>query len=102
MLASGKLLSSGSRGDLPPGSKVKILLPNGGDGDGSQDDFVPAGTIAVRIEYPFVFAGDPFTGQSDFGTIGIWSGEGGSPVRFLNFPISERAVVSQEVYQEGN
>ncbi|HEY9786892.1 MAG TPA: TadE/TadG family type IV pilus assembly protein [Candidatus Obscuribacterales bacterium] len=99
MLASGRILSQGTTGDLPPGSQVKILP---WDGDGTQDDFVPPGTIGVRIVYPFVFAGDPFTGQSNFGTISIWTGEGGSPVSFLNFPISERAVVSQEVYQEVN
>lgn len=99
MLASGRLLSSGTEGNLPPGSKVKILP---WDSEGNPDDIVPGGTIGVRIEYPFVFAGDPFTGQSDFGDIAIWTGEGGNPVTFNNFTISERAVVSQEVYQEGN
>lgn len=99
MIASARLLSSGSAGNLPPGSKVKILP---WDSEGSQEDFTPPGTIAVRIEYPFVFAGDPFTGQSNFGTIAIWSGEGGSPIDFPSFQMSERAVACQEVYQEVN
>jgi len=99
-LASGRLLSQGISGDLPPGSAVK-LLP--WDSDGSADDFTPPGTVAVRISYPFVFAGDPFNRTpSPFGAISIWSGWGGTPIPFSNVLISERAVVSQEVYQEVN
>lgn len=98
-LASGRLLSQGPTGDLPPGSKVKVLP---WDSDGSVDDYTPPGTVGVRIDYPFVCIGSPFAPQQAQPAINIWSGYGGAPISLLNFQISERAVASQEVYQEVN
>ena len=98
-LGSAKLLSQGTTGSLPPGAKVKVLPF---DSDGSIEDQVAPGTVGVRIEYPFVFVGNAFsTSASEFGnSVGVYSGAGGSPVSFLNFPISERAVSLTEVYQQ--
>ena len=98
-LGSARLLSQGTTGNLPPGAKVKVLPF---DSDGTIEDQVAPGTVAVRIEYPFVFVGSAFsTGASEFGnSVGVYTGAGGSPVSFLNFPISERAVSFTEVYQQ--
>jgi len=98
-LGSARLLSQGATGSLPPGAKIKVLPF---DSDGSVEDEIAPGTIAIRIEYPFVFTGNAFTGGAkDFGnSIGIYTGVGGSPVSFLDFPISERAVALAEVYQK--
>lgn len=106
-LGSAGLLSQGSTGSLPPGSVVKVLPY---DSDGSVDETIAPGTVGVRIEYPFVFAGSAFpanNANSDFPTtmgssVGVWSGWGGSPVSFFNFLISERAVSFTEVYQASN
>ncbi len=98
-LGSARLLSQGSTGSLPPGAKVKVLPF---DSDGTADDEIAPGTVAVRIEYPFVFTGNAFTGgASNFGnSFGVYTGVGGSPISFLDFPISERAVALTEVYQK--
>jgi hypothetical protein len=100
------LLSQGSTGSLPPGSVVKVLPY---DSDGSVDETIAPGTVGVRIEYPFVFAGSAFpsNNSNSFPTtmgssVGVWSGWGGSPVSFFNFLISERAVSFTEVYQVSN
>jgi len=100
-LASGRLLSQGVSGDLPPGSKVKILP---WDADGSASDMVPPGTIAVRIQYPFHLAGGTFDTTDGAAPIAIATSIDGSggPVPFTNFTISQQATVSQEIYQEEN
>jgi hypothetical protein len=105
-LGSAGLLSQGSTGSLPPGSVVKVLPY---DSDGSVDETIAPGTVGVRIEYPFVFAGSAFpsNNSNSFPTtmgssVGVWSGWGGSPVSFFNFLISERAVSFTEVYQVSN
>ncbi len=98
-LGSARLLSQGATGNLPPGAKVKVLPF---DSDGSIEDQVAPGTVGVRIEYPFVFVGSAFASSANqFGkSVGVYTGAGGSPVSFLNFPISERAVSFTEVYQQ--
>lgn len=97
-LGSANLLSAHTTGNLPPGSKVRVLPWDSG---GDPEDVIPQGTIAVRIEYPFNFTQNPFNGSSDFGnSIDIWSGPDGNPVSFVNFPISERAVAMPELYQD--
>ncbi len=93
-LAAGHLLSGpqGSSGDLPPGSSVSIL---------PWDDnsiAMPAGTVGVRIQYPFVFIGSAFPGNlSKAGQVKIWMGPDGPPVPFLDTLITEQAVATQEV-----
>lgn len=102
-LGSAGLLSQGTTGSLPPGSVVKVLPY---DSDGSVEETIAPGTVGVRIEYPFVFIGSAFPAanqNNEFGnSVGLWSGWGGSPVSFLNFLISERAVSFTEVYQASN
>lgn len=100
-LGSARLLSSvdGTTGNLPKGTSVKVLPF---DSSGEPDDAIPAGTIALKIEYPFRFFENPFSpGSSKFGdAIDIWSGWGGNPVHLLgNFTLSERVVVVPQVYQ---
>ena len=98
-LGSARLLSQGLTGNLPPGAQVKVLPY---DGDGSDADKIADGTVAVRIVYPFVFTGNAFAGGAkDFGNnIGVYTGSGGTPISFLDFPVSERAVSLAEVYQQ--
>ncbi len=99
-LGSARLLSSQTTGDLPPGSKVRVLP---WDASGDPDDNIPPGTIALRIEYPFQFLNNPFSsgGTSEFGnSVDVWTGPDGAPVSFLNFPISERTVAMPELYQQ--
>lgn len=100
-LASGKLLSEGTQGNLPPGASVKVLP---WDSDGSPEDTVPTGTVALKIEYPYTFPGSPFAqSESRFsGDFTLWQGWGGGLLSFPNTTIAERAVVSQEVFQEVN
>lgn len=99
-LASARLLSSGTSGHLPPGARVKILP---WDSDGSEADYTPPGTISVAIEYPFQLLGNPFTdaGAPELQIAMAAQGQG-QPVPFYNMRISERATVSQEIYQEGD
>lgn len=100
-VASARLLSNGATGDLPAGASIKILP---WDADGSAGDTTPPGTVAVRIEYPFQLIGSPFVAGDPAPDIAIATSIDGSgaPVSFVNFTISERAVASQEVYQEVN
>jgi len=93
-LAAGHLLSGpqGTSGDLPPGSTVSILPWD----DGSIA--MPAGTVGVRIQYPFVFIGSPFPGNpAKRGQMNVWMGPDGPPVPFLDTIITEQAVANQEV-----
>ena len=100
-LGAARLLSAGVTGNLPANGKVKILP---WDGDGSAADYTPPGTIAVRIEYPFQLLGNAFSGEGDAPElkIAIEPEDPGNPVIFKNLTISERATVSQEIYQEVN
>jgi hypothetical protein len=105
-LGSAHLLSQGTMGDLPPGAVVKILLPNGGgDSDGSAQDLVPPGTVAVRIDYPFSLLINPFTGRSEGHvssvSIALTADPNDAPVPFPDFKLSEKAVVAQQVYSGG-
>jgi hypothetical protein len=97
-LASARLLSSGTAGHLPPGARVKILP---WDSDGSAADYTPPGTVAVSIEYPFQLLGNPFTdADAPELQIALTAQGQGQPVPFHNMRISEKATVSQEIYQE--
>lgn len=99
-LGSARLLSAQTTGNLPPGSKVRVLP---WDASGDPEDVIPPGTIALRIEYPFQFLANPFSSgtSSEFGNqIDIWTGPDGPPISFLNFPISERTVAMPELYQQ--
>lgn len=105
-MGAASLLSNGSTGTLPPGASVKILLPNnGGDSDGSAKDFVPPGTVAVRIDYPFSLLINPFTGtaggQVSSVSIALTADPADPPVPFPDFKLSEKAVVAQQVYSGG-
>jgi Flp pilus assembly protein TadG len=96
-LASAKLLSQGISGDMPTGSRVEILP---WDSDGTAADTIPPGTVAVRIDYPFQLIGNAFN-PSKTQTISIamaFQGQG-TPVKFLNFTVSQRAVAAEEIYQ---
>ncbi|MBS1990326.1 MAG: pilus assembly protein [Cyanobacteria bacterium SZAS LIN-2] len=102
-LAAANLLSSGRTGDLPPGAKVAILP---WDGDGSAaDNSVPAGTVQVRIDYPFALLASPF-GTSTIANqnvgIAMTADGSGRPVQFGSFTITERATSAWEIYQNPN
>jgi Flp pilus assembly protein TadG len=94
-LASAHLLSQGSSGDMPTGSKVEILP---WDSDGTTGNTTPPGTVEVRIDYPFQLLGSPFGGPRR--TVAIAMSFNSAPIKFLNFTISERAVAAQEIYQQ--
>lgn len=98
-LASANLLSQGKSGNLPSGAKVEILP---WDADGSASDITPAGVVEVRIDYPFQLVGNPFNPASSNWTVGIAQtlNNNGSPLNFLNFTITERAVAAQQIYQQ--
>lgn len=102
-LAGAHLLSDGISGDLPPGSTVKILP---WDSDGSADDAVPNGTVAVRIVYPYSLLINPFTGTAGGETTSVAlqlsAEDTATPVPFPDFAISEKATAAQEIYQEVN
>jgi Flp pilus assembly protein TadG len=94
--SSARLLTNGATGNLPTGAKVK-LLP--WDSDGSVDDQIPTGTVAVRIQYPFKFLGD----DPNFpGDLQLSLGTADPIVTLGNFELSEKATASQEIYQEIN
>jgi Flp pilus assembly protein TadG len=99
ILASARLLTNGQAGNLPQGAQVKILP---WDGDGSAADQVPTGTIAVRIQYPFSLLTNPATGTTGEVkqiNINVSADSSNPPVRFLDFPMSEKATVAQSIYQ---
>jgi hypothetical protein len=102
-LAGARLLSGGTSGDLPPGSTVKVLP---WDTDGSPEDVVPPGTVAVRITYPYSLLINPFTGQAAGETtqvaIQLSAEDNAAPVPFPDFAMSEKATAAQEIYQEVN
>lgn len=102
-MSGARLLSDGTTGDLPSGAVVKILP---WDGDGSTEDFVPAGTVAVRITYPYSLLINPFTGRAAGQTtevaIQLSAEDNATPVPFPDFAISEKATAAQEIYQEVN
>ncbi|MBX9696090.1 MAG: hypothetical protein K2Z81_27125, partial [Cyanobacteria bacterium] len=80
--------------DLPAGASVRVLP---WDSDGSADDAIPEGTVALRIDYPFKLLGSSFSNSTD-DSIQVWTGEGGNPVSFGDFTISEKTVALQELY----
>ncbi len=90
-LSSSMLLSQGNTGTMPAGSRVEILP---WDSDGTPADQTPAGTVGVRISYPFQFPGNNLTVAIATST------SGGTPMSFLGFTITERAIASQEIYQD--
>ena len=96
LLGNANLLSQGNTGDLPAGASIRVL-PYEATGT---DPTLPDGTIAVKIDYPFVFIGSPFdaSAKGEFtGTVSVYSGEGGSPVIFPDNLISEIAVSGQQI-----
>jgi hypothetical protein len=100
MLGSAKLLSQGTTGNLPPGAKVKVVLPSDVDVDGAQ---VPPGTVAVSIEYPFSLIMDPFTGSSgDIQEVWLSGGAGSKVIPFSDFKLRQTATAAQLVSQEVN
>ncbi len=100
-LGSAHLLSQGLTGNLPAKAKVKILP---WDSDGSPEDYIPAGTVAVRIEYPFQLLANPFAASTDAPelTVALAAPGQGDPVPLPNMVISQKATASQEVFQEVN
>lgn len=66
---------------------------------------LPAGTVAVQVNYPFVFIGSPGApnqpaSEFDPQTFGVYAGDGGpTSVPFYNFTITETAVALSEVFQ---
>jgi Flp pilus assembly protein TadG len=97
-LGAANLLSNGTAGNLPPGSKVEIL-PFDSASDSAN---LPAGTVAVLITYPFQLLGNTFAGPSASVAIQFHPTGNGAPFRFLNFTISQEAVAAQEIYQAIN
>ena len=98
-LSAANLLSQGNSGDLPQGSKIEILP---WDSDGSPGDTIPAGTVAVRIDYPFSLFGTGSTGASPNSTmtLKVALSFDKPPVTFNNFTITQRAVAAQQIYQQ--
>lgn len=95
-LGNARLLSEGTTGNLPPGSSVKVLPFDAASGDAT----VPTGTVAVKIEYPFTFIGNPFDSASkgEFGSsVGVYTGEGGDSIQFRDQLVSEIAVANRQV-----
>ncbi|HEY9712642.1 MAG TPA: hypothetical protein V6C72_04185, partial [Chroococcales cyanobacterium] len=93
-LSGARLLSGGNQGDMPPGSSVRIVPF---DGNPSQNiNWVP-GTVMVQITYPFQLMGNPFKGPSQ--PVKVAMSFSNPPVSFLNFPITETAVATDEVFQ---
>lgn len=88
ILGAANLLSGGKTGDLPPGSRVDVYYLPGSTLPGGTS--LPPGAVAVRISYPFKFIGG--TNQVD-----VWSGEGGDPVSFGDFDVSELTVSVKEI-----
>jgi hypothetical protein len=97
-LGSARLLSNGATGDLPAGAKVEVL-PFDSAADSAN---LPAGVVAVRIDYPFQMWGNPFTGPAPSVAIKFSADGSGNSFRFLNFVISQQAVAAQEIYQVTN
>jgi Flp pilus assembly protein TadG len=95
-LSGAKLLTNGDSGNLPTGAKVK-LLP--WDSDGSVDDQVPTGTVAIRIQYPFKFLGDD---PNSTGQVELSLGTQDPLVILGDYVMSEKATAAQEIYQEIN
>jgi TadE-like protein len=87
-LNSAQLLRSGN---LPPSSSIEIL-----PWDPDATETPPAGTIEVKINYPFQPFGTTFgTGLSLAMTV-----DGSRPpFRFLNFTVTERATAAQQIFQ---
>ena len=102
-LGSANLLSNGTSGNLPEGAKIEILP---WESDGSvADGLVPAGTVQVRIDYPFGLLANPFkTNAIASQSVGVAMTANGSgrPVQFHNFMISQRATAAWEIYQNPN
>jgi len=98
-LASARLLSNTISGNMPPGSAVEIL-----PWDATPTDTIPpAGTVAVKVAYPFVFMGNPFQPaiQSQNLIVGLYTVNGQTQgIHFDNFVISEQATAGQETYQQ--
>ncbi|MBU6455419.1 MAG: pilus assembly protein [Cyanobacteria bacterium REEB67] len=102
-LGSANLLSNGTSGNLPEGAKIEIL-PWESDGS-SADLLVPAGTVQVRIDYPFGLLANPFKSNAIAAqSVGVAMTADGSgrPVQFHNFMISQRATAAWEIYQNPN
>jgi hypothetical protein len=95
-LGAANLLSSGSTGDLPPGSKV-LIMPFDSTGGAAFD-----GTVTMQISYPFQLTGSPFNGATPSVAIKFSADGSGNPFRFLNFTITQQAVAAQEIYQATN
>lgn len=104
ILAAANLLSNGASGDLPPGAAVQILPWDATD----PADVPQAGTISVRVRYPFSLLKNVFTGQS---TAQVEPAEirlkysldpSDDAYRFPDISLSERATVAQQIYQEVN
>lgn len=93
--AAANLLSQGNSGDLPTNAKVEILP---WDSDGSAGDTIPAGTVGVRIDYPFQLLGSPFAGTTQ--NLSVAMSFSGSGVTFSNFTITQRAVSAEQIYQQ--
>ncbi len=103
ILGASNLLSNGHTGDLPPGMHVYILpWEDPGDNAGFT---LSAGTIGVRVDYQFTFLSQPF-GVTPVGNLNsaleLQTSFDGSPVHFLNLPLSEQACVVPEVYSALN
>jgi hypothetical protein len=100
-LGAASLLSNGNTGDLPSGASVKILP---WDSDGSVAATVQPGTIGILVEYPFSLLINPFTKQA--GTpvtavsIPLTLDPAAPQITFPDFVMTEKAIVSQEVYQQ--
>jgi hypothetical protein len=99
-LASARLLSNTISGNMPPGSVVKIL-----PWDATGNDIIPpAGTVAIKLSYPFQLMGNPFqpaAQQTPNLIVGLYTVNAATQgIAFPNFVISEQATAGQEVYQQ--
>jgi Flp pilus assembly protein TadG len=100
-LGAASLLSNGNTGNLPAGASIKILP---WDSDGTAAATVQPGTIGILVQYPFSLLINPFTQQS--GTpvtavnIPLTLDPSAPQITFPDFAMTEKATVSQEVYQQ--
>jgi hypothetical protein len=96
-LASANLLSNTTSGNMPPGSAVEIL-----PWDATTADIIPpAGTIAVKLSYPFELMGNPFTQAQPNVIVGVYTVNAATQgITFANMTITEQATAGEEVYQQ--
>lgn len=97
IFSSAGLLSQGNNGDLPPGSKFEVL-----PFDDRTHQLSSAGTIGVRIEYPFSFFPSGATGEDKQSDDSITPESAKSSSQFGKYMVTFEATVPAEIPLEEN